>query len=73
MLPNWSGAAECYARSYALLERWGACGHVTRQKIPGRRKGYRCSTSGEMDSLIEALNRGDEEAIKATLLVHYWH
>lgn len=65
-LPNWPGADVCYSRAYRLLEKMAAAGHVTRVKH-GRR--YRCEVSQEMRDLITALDRGDEEYIKGTLLV----
>lgn len=66
-LPNWPGAASCYSRAYALLERKAKAGHVERLKRV-RRHGPTCTVSEEMSELIRALDRGDEEAIKAALL-----
>jgi hypothetical protein len=68
-LPNWNGAQVCYRRAYRLLEWMGANGHVTRT---GRGKRVQCHVSQDMTDLIDALNRGDESAIKATLLDPRW-
>lgn len=60
-LPDWPGASRCYSRAYRLLERMAEQGHV--------RKGFfGCTPSFEMDKLIEALSKGDEEVIKGMLL-----
>ena len=66
-LPSWPGASVCYSRAYRLLERMAKAGHVTRQHY-GYRRGYGCSVSQEMRDIIDALNIGGEEAIKAALL-----
>ena len=60
-LPDWPGAAHCYSRAYALLATWGANGF---RSCAGRKR-Y-CITPPEMDHpSVAALNRGDEETIKA--------
>lgn len=67
-LPKWAGAESCYSRAYAMLERMATTGgHVTRHPATRRRAAY-CTTTAEMDSIIDALNKGDEERIKAALL-----
>lgn len=70
-LPSWPGAVECYRKAYQLLERMAKNGHVRPARI-GRRGRILapCAVSSEMTDLIEALNTGDEERIKAALL---WH
>ena len=65
-LPEWPGAAHCYSQAYRLLEKWGARNYAT-TKFKGKIK---CPTpSDEMKSLIDALDRGDEEKIKGILLL----
>ena len=66
-LPNWPGAEVCYSRAYAMLDRMAKAGHVRRQRTK-RRHGSVCTVSEDMAHVIDALNRGDEEAIKAALL-----
>lgn len=60
-LPNWPGASEVYSRAYKVLENMAGRGHVT---VLGRRS----HVSDDMNKLIFALNRGDEEVIKGLLL-----
>lgn len=67
-LPNWPGSASCYSRAYRLLEQMAQSGHVERRRVPGKRKQFRCFPSEEMNELITALNDGNEEFIKGTLL-----
>ena len=69
-LPNWKGASELYSVAYRILERMARDGHGTAPRIHKRtlrvlRQG---STSTEMDTLIKALNKGDEEEVKGLLL-----
>ncbi len=61
-LPDWPKASVVYSRCYRLLERMAASGHVE------KRRG-RCYPSPEMDRLIEALNKGEEEYLKGILLL----
>ncbi len=56
-LPSWPGASSCYSRAYRLLEKWAVAG----------------SCQEETTDLIDALNRGDEESIKATLMFPDYH
>ena len=63
-LPAWPGADACYSRAYRILAEMGRSGHVQRTGS-GRRA--RCHVSAEMTDFIGALNRGDEERIKAGL------
>jgi len=58
-LPSWPGASHCYKRAYRMLENMALHGHV-RYRTP----------SSEMDDLIEALDRGDEEKIKGLLMLY---
>ena len=64
-LPTWSGASVVYGRCQKLLEHMAKNGHVT-QKKRGRRKF--CVTSPDMDHVILAMNKGDEEQLKGILL-----
>ncbi len=68
-LPSWAGASGAYSTAYRLLGMMAAKGHVKRQW----RGGVYCSL--DMDSFIEALGRGNEEEIKAKILVWrtYYH
>lgn len=70
-LPTWPGAAHCYSKAYSLLNTMAKAGHVT--VLRRGRKARRCTVSGEMESLIDALNKGDEERIKAALLFPNYH
>lgn len=64
-LPSWPGADSCYSRSYVILAEMAKNGHVTQTK---NRFVTRCYVSPEMEDWIDALNKGDEERIKAKLL-----
>lgn len=75
-LPKWLGAEHCYSRAYRLLERWGTANYaaaVANFKGKRRRVGgalvIPCPPTDEMKSLIDALNRGDEEKIKGILML----
>jgi len=61
-------AAAVYSRAYEVLKKMAAAGHVTVSRI-GRRTV--CHPSEDMNDLIDALNRGDEERIKGMLLLHH--
>lgn len=65
-LPKWPGASECYTRAYKLLETMANTSHITKVHIRGNKQ--KCYVSAEMNNLISALDTGDEEIIKATLL-----
>lgn len=68
-LPNWPGAAAVYSKAYRKLELMARSGHATAGSPPSRgwigHSGY---VSPEMRDLIEALDRGDENRIKAYLM-----
>jgi hypothetical protein len=64
-LPSWPGASHCYGKAYKLLERMAKNGHVIQSY---RRNKRVCTVSEEMETLIAALNKGDEEQIKGILL-----
>jgi hypothetical protein len=61
------GASTCYSRAYKLLKWMGEeGGYVTVHKKKGKPVG--CSVDPEMDILVKALGKGDEETIKAYLI-----
>lgn len=66
-LPSWPGADHCYSKAYRLLESMARNGHVSRS-YNYYRGGRYCTPSQDMKDLIDALDKGDEEAIKAALL-----
>lgn len=69
-LPSWSGADACYSKAYRILEEMAKNGHVTQSDymLTRRRVIRYCVPSPEMEDWIDALNKGDEERIKAKLL-----
>ena len=75
MLPSWPGAAGLYSRAYRTLEFMAHRGHVkvgcyqaVGRGLNGRAiMGHQRYVSEEMTELIQALNSGDEETIKATM------
>ncbi len=68
-LPNWPGASSAYSKAYRHLEHLAENGHAKKFYWGG----WKCSVSQDMSDLIDALNKGDEEAIKATLLFPDYH
>ena len=64
-LPNWPGADKCYSRAYKLLDYWAK---TDVQPFYYRGKMRSPGPSQRMVDLISALNKGDEEYIKGTLL-----
>jgi len=64
-VPSWPGADACYSRAYRVLDALAKAGHVKRVK---RGRHMTCEPSEDMNELIDALNRGDEERIKGLLL-----
>jgi len=79
-LPNWPGASHCYSRARRLLqymaEHTGDPAQIG-TPIPRSGKQRKRSTptswivcTPDMQSLIDALNAGDEETIKGLLLHH---
>lgn len=59
------GAAVCYRRARKLLDWMGTNGYVQQHK---RGKHRYCTVDPEMNRLIDAMNKGDEETIKAFLI-----
>ena len=82
-LPNWPGASHCYSRARRLLqymadrcapEQHGTPMPHSASRANGRRSIGRTTSwivcTPDMQSLIDALNAGDEETIKGLLLRH---
>lgn len=65
-LPDWPGASDVYSKLYRRLERMARGGHVEVTWFRGR---ARCRSSVDMDRIVKALDRGDEEELKG-ILVH---
>ena len=64
--PTWPGAAGAYARAHRILVSMARSGHV----VLARGK---CLVSSEMRAFIDALDQGDEEAVKANNLTWAQH
>jgi len=78
-LPNWPGASHCYSRARRLLQYMADRCVPERDGTPMPRSNARRSIgrttswivcTPDMQSLIDALNAGDEETIKGLLLRH---
>ena len=78
-LPNWPGASHCYSRARRLLQYMADRCVPERDGTPMPRSSARRSIgrttswivcTPDMQSLIDALNAGDEETIKGLLLRH---
>jgi len=78
-LPNWPGASHCYSRARRLLQYMADRCVPKRDGTPMPRSDARRSIgrttsrivcTHDMQSLIDALNAGDEETIKGMLLRH---
>ena len=78
-LPSWRGDSAVYSKAYAVLARMGRTGHVTPHvyhRNVGRNLKGKCisgmtmAPSEDMNDLIEALNKGNEERIKGLLLLY---
>ncbi len=75
-LPKWSGADRVYSNAYKMLKTMGESGHVSREF--GRQKNeygwgpvdYYCIPDDDMNNLIEALDKGDEEKIKGLMMLY---
>jgi len=70
--PSWPGADKIYSRLYKVLEMMGHAEWKSQvaQAKKQRRKLKRFSPSGGMQDIIDALNKGDEEELKALNLEH---
>jgi hypothetical protein len=66
-LPDWSGADGAYRRAAIITANMAKAGHVKRI---GRGEKAKCEVSADLQDYIEAMNKGDEEQIKA--LNHVW-
>jgi hypothetical protein len=72
-LPKWPGASQCYSRANRLLQYMADHCVPERDGIPirpFRRPLSWIVCTPDMQSLIDALNAGDEETIKGLLLHH---
>lgn len=73
-LPSWNAADKVYAKAYRILDAMASAGHATPARGIRHFKNGSISyttqghVSESMTDLIAALNRGDEEEIKALLL-----
>ncbi len=67
-LPKWPGAAKLYSRAYATLEEMGRSGHAKPALVRQGKVVQQGIVSIEMDTLIKALDSGNEEQIKGLLL-----
>lgn len=66
-LPQWTGASAVYSYLYKVLEQLGA-EEWSRTRAAAKKRGRKPHGIGptdEMKEIIEALNRGDEETLKA--------
>lgn len=63
-LPDWPGAATVYSRCALITAHMARAGHVTVNRFRTRTW---CTVSAELESLISAMNRGDENAMKAAI------
>ena len=73
-LPTWSGASACYSRAYRVLESMAKRASPYQMVRMGDTSGRRSSSyiiayNEDMNELIDALNKGDEERIKGLLLL----
>ena len=60
-----TGALTCYRRARKLLSWMGENGYVNVHKKGNHRY---CTVDPEMSTLVDALNKGDEETIKSYLI-----
>jgi len=63
-LPNFPGAAVVYARAEAIATKLNA-DEYRKQREGNKNKRFRFSPNAEAAFIIDAMNRGDEEALKA--------
>ncbi|MFO0449971.1 MAG: hypothetical protein ACK52I_15135 [Pseudomonadota bacterium] len=66
-LPDWPGADGAYRRTVIIIANMAKAGHIKRI---GRGEKAKCEVSADLQDYIEAMNKGDEERIKA--LNHVW-
>lgn len=73
-VPGWSGASAAYSKAQQSLERLNAAEYQTQLrrhlKRGHARSTFRYSPPQEVRDVIEAMDRGDEESIKAFNLMH---
>lgn len=58
------GASVCYTRAYKLLKWMGEKGGYVKQIKNRKGVTIRCEVDEEMQTLVDALNKGNEETIK---------
>jgi len=70
--PSWPGADKIYSRLYKVLEMMGHAEWKSQvaQAKKRRRKLNRFTPTGDMQDIIDALDNGDEEELKALNLEH---
>lgn len=68
-LPSWPGASKVYSRAYATLEEMGRTGHAKPAIVRHGKVVQQGRVSDEMNTLIEALDSGNEEQIKYLLML----
>lgn len=64
-LPSWPGASVCYSRAMLILQKRNGAAYAAWHANPKRKKRDRWSPDEESAALVVALDKGDEEAIKA--------
>lgn len=69
-LPNWPGASHCYTRAAALCKSWCQDAYDKQRKAYHRKTGFRFTPPGAACDLALAMDRGDEEYIKGTIMAH---
>lgn len=68
-LPSWPGASVVYSRVYRINETLCELAYL-QHLTTRRRKSDRYTVPAEVRASIEALDRGDEEALKAYVAAH---
>lgn len=64
-LPDWAGAAVVYERCRVITMSLNVAAYASQRHAWKRKTGFRFSPSAEAESIIDAMDRGDEEALKA--------
>ena len=74
--PSWSGAATVYARCGAICKALNEAAYAAQTSKSKGKKLKQFSPSPDAELIIEAMNKGDEESLKAIagsyLYRHYW-
>lgn len=69
-LPNWDGAATVYRRAQAIATHLCRAAYETQRAQYKRKTGFRFYAPQEARDIIDAMNRGDEETLKAIVLAN---